>query len=153
MKRSGPLKRTKPMRRVSKPKKRPMREYLDRHGIAFDEYTLWLPSQTIHWPTPPRVTVDRDKEQAKFHREFAGSPCWWCDGRGKMELHHLCARPVRSHERSLFAWTCDICHREHVGREDFGRWLGLKWLHDSEHVDWVLTAIRYGSFLPELIVG
>lgn len=127
--------------------------YVDAMGVAFADYTTCLVPPVSNWPEgPARVEVDCEKAQAKFHEDFAGKPCWWCGEHGKMELHHLGGGSLgRSHERILFCWTCSACHREHVGKEDLGRWLYLKWREDRANTFWFLLAIRLRRYLPELI--
>lgn len=136
-------------------------QYKDRNGIPFASYHTWLPSMISNWPTPKRVTEDKDDAQGDFHRDF--DQCWWCGKREgwdvrdglwvHIELHHLCAGYGRgkSHERFLFAAACRECHDGHVAEADLGRWLFLKWKHDQSHCDWVFTALRLRRFLPDLI--
>lgn len=162
MKSSGSPKRKTEIKRYTKLRpvglkrkktKRPAKpRFVDGKGVPFDEYHLWLPPRLADWPKgPPRVLVDHGKLQGEFHREWEGKPCWWDEKHVGKELHHLCSIGGRSHERTLFTWTCSGCHREHVGKEDLGRWLWLKVMNDAANTDWVLLALRHGSFLPELV--
>lgn len=129
-----------------------MEAYRDHWGLAFDEHRKWLPPRVADWPAPPTIKVDKAKEQAIFHQEFAGKPCWLCEIRPGKELHHLFAgySRGRSHERFLFTWLCKDCHENHVGTDNLGRLLYAKWYRDRDGCDWVRMALRAGRHLPDL---
>jgi hypothetical protein len=133
--------------------------YHDRMGIPFDQHTLWLPSSTSNFPTPPLPGQSEGKRiLAAWRANWAGTPCWWCGGKTtanfgkeKGELHHLRTGIESAY---TYTWLCAGCHRiggDAVKAESLGRLLWLKWFFDKENTFWYGIAIRLRRRLPDLI--
>lgn len=131
--------------------------FLDALGIPFDQHALWLPNSTRDWPTPRGLGVSI----GDWRLHWAGEPCWWCGhdtyehlGSRKGEVNHLHhGLALRINEPWLFTWLCHACHQGHgaaVRKENLGRLLWLKWLHDRENTWWCGIALRMGRRLPDL---
>lgn len=133
-------------------------QYRDRRGIAYADRHLLVPARVSDWPKyPKRVKHDKEKLQMAFHRDFVRTPCWICGNRGNrfndiFALHHLAAGSRgRSHERELFTYLCETCHKN-VSPDDLGKLLWAKWQYDHEWCDWEFLTVRHGFHLPELEV-